>query len=231
MLRVHALIPAAGQSVRFGGTTLKQYAHLLGKPVIAHSIESLSWHPSVTAVTVALAPDDGIYGELIRPHYPAVNTVQGGASRAQTVLNGLLFIRQLDPECEWVLVHDAARPCLDRENLESLLKAAAESADGALLAVPVTDTLKQAGEAQTVEQTVSRSGLWAAQTPQMFRLDLLLRNLQAVMNFGSPPTDEAEAMERAGLHPLLVTGSLHNIKITGPDDLVLAEFILQQRQE
>lgn len=231
MLRVHALIPAAGQSVRFGGTTLKQYAHLLGKPVMAHSIDNLAWHPEVSAVTVVLAPDDGIYDELIRPHYAAVRTVPGGSSRAESVLKGLRYIRQQDPDCEWVLVHDAARPCLARESLESLMRLAAESTDGAILAVPVADTLKQAGNSLTIDKTIDRANLWTAQTPQMFRLDDLLRNLEAAIIFGPPPTDEAEAMERAGMHPVLVPGSVQNIKITGPGDLVIAEFILRQRQD
>lgn len=231
MLSVHALIPAAGLSVRFGGTTLKQYAHLLGKPVLAHSIDALRWHPAVAAVTVALAPDDGIYAELIGPNYPEVRTVQGGSSRAQTVLNGLQYIRQQDPQCEWVLVHDAARPCLPGEDLDALLQHAPGCPDGAILACPISDTLKLEGASRCIENTLDRSRLWAAQTPQMFRLDVLLGSMRAAISSGPPPTDEAEAMERAGRHPLLVPGSAHNIKITGPQDLVLAEFILLQRNK
>ena len=106
--KIHALIPAAGRSVRFGGTMLKQYAHLLGEAVIAHSISSVRSHPAIERVTVALAPDDGIYEELIRPIYPDVTTVIGGDSRAQSVLSGLRFIRQDDPDCDWALIHDAA---------------------------------------------------------------------------------------------------------------------------
>jgi len=231
MQRVHALIPAAGQSVRFGGTTLKQYAHLLGKPVIAQTIDALRWHPMITAVTVALAPDDGIYAELIGPDYPGVQTTVGGDVRAQTVLNGLRYIRNYDPECNWVLVHDAARPCLPGYALENLLYIGSESEDGALLALPLQDTIKLAGAEQTVAQTIDRSLLWAAQTPQLFQIDPLIRNLQAAISFGEPPTDEAEAMERAGCHPLLVQGSPYNIKITGPDDLAMAEFALSRLRE
>ena len=225
---VHALIPAAGQSVRFGGTTLKQYAFLVGKPVIAHSIDAVLRHPAVKAVTVALAGDDGIFDELIRPDYPGVTTVAGGESRAHTVLNGLNFIRRHDPGCEWVLVHDAARPCLPYAALDTLLRHVGNESDGAILAVPVTDTLKQESDAFRIDKTVSRTQLWAAQTPQVFPLDSLLDNLRAALSFGAPPTDEAEAMERAGLHPTLVPGSPHNIKITGPEDLPMAEFILKQ---
>jgi 2-C-methyl-D-erythritol 4-phosphate cytidylyltransferase len=227
---VHALIPAAGQSVRFGGTTMKQYAHLLGKPVIAHSIEAVSEHPSVTGVTVALAPDDGIYNELIRPLYPEVATVAGGAFRAQTVLNGLRFIRQQDDICQWVLVHDAARPCLKYELLEALLETVKGTDQGAILAIPVSDTLKRESETGRIAETVDRSGLWAAQTPQIFPLNSLMENLRRAIEIGKPPTDEAQAMEHAGLHPILVPGSTSNIKITGPEDLAVAEFILKQQR-
>ena len=229
-VRVHALIPAAGQSVRFGGTTLKQYAHLLGKPVIAHSIDALMTHAAVSAVTVALAADDGIFGDLIQPQYPRVDTVSGGAFRAQTVLNGLLHIRRHDAACNWVLVHDAARPCLDPQSLDRLLQQGLQSEAGALLAMPVGDTLKRV-ENMRVERTVDREGLWAAQTPQLFPLQELLDSLQAAVRFGTrsaqPPTDEAAAMERAGFHPLLVRGSAGNVKITAPEDLLLAECILR----
>lgn len=226
---IHALIPAAGQSVRFGGTTYKQYAHLLGKPVISHSIDTVQRHRAISAVTVALAPDDGIYGELIRPEYPEVRTVAGGDCRARTVMNGLEDIRAADPDCRWVLVHDAARPCLSPELLDSLILEGLQTADGAILAMPVTDTLKRAGDEGRIERTEDREGLWAAQTPQLFPLDTLMDNLSAALRFGAPPTDEAEAMERAGCRPLLVRGSSTNIKITHPDDLPLAETLMQSR--
>jgi len=229
--RVHALIPAAGLSVRFGGTTLKQYAHLLGKPVIAHSIDAVRRHPAVAAVTVALAQDDGIYDELIRPHYPDVLTTTGGDSRAQTVLNGLRHIRSLDLECSWVLVHDAARPCPDYAGVEALMQQGLNTDCGAIMAVPVSDTLKRESNERHIANTVDRKGLWAAQTPQLFPLDALLEHLQAAITFGEPPTDEAEAMERGGIHPLLVAGCASNIKITGPEDLELAACILHHRLE
>ncbi len=226
--RVHALIPAAGLSVRFGGTTLKQYAHLMGQPVIAHSIQAVRRHPAVDAVTVALAPDDGIYDELVRPLYPAVHTVAGGDSRARTVMNGLTSILEQDPNSEWVLVHDAARPCLPMDALRRLLATGLDSPAGAILAVPVRDTLKLADEEGRIRSTVPRERVWAAQTPQLFRTRELAENLEAALAAGESPTDEAAAMERAGVRPLLVEGSTDNIKITGPEDLMLAEFVLQQ---
>jgi 2-C-methyl-D-erythritol 4-phosphate cytidylyltransferase len=226
---VHALIPAAGHSVRFGGTTLKQYAHLMGQPVIAHSIEAVRRHPAVGSVTVALAPDDGIFDELVRPVYPWVHTVEGGASRAATVMNGLQSILEREPDSAWVLVHDAARPCLSVNSLRSLLAAGLASAHGAILAAPVSDTLKLADDAGCIASTVDRSRFWAAQTPQLFRIRELATNLQTALTSGESPTDDAAAMERAGCHPLLVEGPRSNIKITGPEDLALAEFILQRQ--
>ncbi len=168
--QVHALIPAAGRSVRFGGTMLKQYTHLMGQAVMAHSIAAVRKHPAVKRVTVALAPDDGIYDDLIRPAYPDVATVTGGDSRAQTVMNGLRFIRETDPACEWVLVHDAARPCLSGSSLDDLLTHGLASESGAILAVPVSDTLKLADENGFIVSTVDRTRYWSAQTPQLFRL-------------------------------------------------------------
>ena len=228
-MSVHALIPAAGHSVRFGGTTVKQYAHMMGSPVIAYSIEALLRHEAVESVTVALASDDGIFDELIRPQFPEVMTTLGGDSRAQTVMNGLDFIRKNEPGCEWVLVHDAARPCLSMAELARLLDEGLNSESGAILAYPVSDTLKLAGEDHRIESTVDRSRYWGAQTPQLFRLAELSVNLRAALEAGEFPTDEAAAMERAGLRPLLVTGSTTNIKITGSEDLGMAEYILQQQ--
>jgi 2-C-methyl-D-erythritol 4-phosphate cytidylyltransferase len=226
---LHALIPAAGHSVRFGGTTLKQYAHVLSMPVIAHTIEAITRHSAVRSVTVALAPDDGIFGELIRPRYPAVNTVTGGESRAQSVMNGLEFIRERYPDCDWVLVHDAARPCLSAAALRRLLDEGLNSETGAILAMPVSDTLKIADAHGRIESTVDRERYWAAQTPQLFPLEPLATNLAAALAARETPTDEAAAMERAGVRPLLVAGATTNIKITGAEDLDLAQFILQRQ--
>ena len=225
--QVHALIPAAGRSVRFGGTVLKQYTHLLGQPVMAHSIAAVCKHPTVKRVTVALAPDDGIYDDLIRPAYPDVTTVMGGDTRAQTVMHGLRFIRDIDPDCEWVLVHDAARPCLSVSSLDDLMSCGLASESGAILALPVSDTLKLADKKGFIASTVERKRYWLAQTPQLFRIDPLLTNLESNLASGLTPTDEAAAMESAGVHPLLVRGSTSNIKITGSEDLALAEFILR----
>jgi 2-C-methyl-D-erythritol 4-phosphate cytidylyltransferase len=225
---IHALIPAAGRSVRFGGTTLKQYAHLNGQPVIAHSMAAIARHPAIASVTVALAEDDGIYEQLVGPDWPGVRTVIGGDSRARTVMNGLEAILNRNPDCEWVLVHDAARPCLELDALQRLITEGLSSDCGAILAVPVHDTLKLADDGNRIERTVDRSRMWGAQTPQFFRLAELSEHLARALDAGETPTDEAAAMEGAGLRPLLVTGSPTNIKITGTDDLFLAEQILNR---
>lgn len=227
--RVHALIPAAGHSIRFGGTTLKQYAHLMGMPVMSHSISALIRHEKVGSVTVALAEDDGIFDELIRPKFPQVQTVTGGECRAQSVMNGLGFITRNIPDCDWVLVHDAARPCLSFSDLSRLLELGLSSTSGAVLAVPVNDTLKRANEQGCIESTIDRSLIWAAQTPQLFPIAPLQQNLLAALSAGEKPTDESSAMEAAGLNPLLVKGSVTNLKITSAEDLALAEFILQRQ--
>jgi len=198
-------------------------------PVMAHSMEALMRHDAVESVTVALAPDDGIFDQLIRPSYPAVQTATGGDSRAQTVMNGVRVIMNQHPDCEWVLVHDAARPCLSSADLTRLLDEGLNSDSGAILAIPVTDTLKLADEKDCIEQTVDRSRHWAAQTPQLFRIGALALNLESALSEGLKPTDEASAMELAGVRPLLVEGSTTNIKITGAEDLALAEFILQRQ--
>lgn len=233
--RIHALLPAAGQSLRFGGTIIKQYASLLGKPVIAHSMAAVLQHSAVTAVTVGISADDGLYDELVRPNFPQQMTIIGGNSRAQTVMNGLQFIVANDPEAEWVLVHDAARPCLSANALDRLITRVLSgepqnTKHGAILAMPVSDTLKQVNEDGQIIATVDRSTIWAAQTPQLFPLKDLLESLTIALQFGSPPTDEAQAMERCG-HPVhLVKGSVDNIKITRAEDLVIAEAILLRQQ-
>lgn len=224
--RIRALIPAAGQSKRFGGTILKQYMHLQGKPVIAHSIEAVRSHPAVFGVTVALGGDDAFYDMAVRSRFPDVDTTRGGESRAHTVMNGVEHILEQDPSVEWVLVHDAARPCLPRSCLDELLTRGLACPDGALLAIPVSDTMKRAGDGQRVERTVDRASLWQAQTPQLFPARRLAEALAAALDRGETPTDESAAMESFGAHPLLVPGTPGNIKITRPEDLKMAEALL-----
>lgn len=225
--RTWIVVPAAGASRRVGGPVPKPYLTLLGRSVLEHSLRALLAHPAIAGGVVVLAADDREW-----PRQPAdlrqrVRATVGGRERCDSVLNGL---RALDAEAEdWVLVHDAARPCLALEDLTRLIDACRDDATGGLLAVPVADTLKRAGEDGRTVETVPRERLWRAQTPQMFRLGALRRALEQALAAGEQPGDEATAMERAGHAPLLVEGSPFNIKITRPADLAFAEAVLAAR--
>lgn len=220
---VHALIPAAGQGARFGGSVLKQYLSIAGKPVLSHAIDAVNLYPEISGITVVLGAEDNMFGKLIDAESIGLNTVMGGASRAESVMNGLNSIRRSHPESKWVLVHDAVRPCLPRSCLSSLLDKGLKCPDGAILAIPVQDTLKQANDSGRISRTIDRRQLWAAQTPQLFPLERLAGALESTLHAGDAPTDEAGAMERSGARPLLVMGSPANIKITVPDDVAIAE--------
>lgn len=224
MPKFHALVPAAGFGARMGGELPKQYLPLAGHPMIWHALSTLCACPQLTTVFVVLAPDDAYFsrydwsalGEKLQPLYC------GGATRAASVANGLLA-SEMEPD-DWVLVHDAARPCLTAAQLQKLISELCNDAVGGILAVPVADTLKRADAQQRVAATEPREGLWQAQTPQMFRAGLLLQALQQACNV----TDEASAVEALGLQPKLVAGDSGNFKVTYPQDIVLAELLLQQ---
>lgn len=225
------MIPAAGVGVRYGGAVLKQYLPVCGKAVLAHSIRAFQFHPMIVSITVVLAEGDQLFESAVGPLAAAVKTVTGGDTRAQSVRNGLQFIADNYSDSDWVLVHDAARPCLSASRLEKFLEQGLESPDGAILAVPVSDTLKRAGEVQKISETVDRSGLWAAQTPQMFRVGVLAEAIDAAREQGCELTDEASAMEFAGASPLLVMGSSANIKITHASDLAIAEALMSRKEQ
>lgn len=231
MARYYAIVPAAGSGSRFGADTPKQYLPLLGKPLIWHTLAALCRHPGLDRVWVVLSPGDawwqtpawqGLWLEL-GPKLEVVTC--GGSTRAESVCNGLQAAATAVAPDDWVLVHDAARPCLSALMLDRLLEELAEDPVGGLLAVPVADTLKRADEAQRVAATLDRDGLWQAQTPQMFRYGLL----QAALAGRTQVTDEAGAMEAAGHAPRLVKSETTNLKVTYPADLGLAEWILRGR--
>jgi 2-C-methyl-D-erythritol 4-phosphate cytidylyltransferase len=218
--RCVGLIPAAGQGARLGGETPKQYLELAGRPMLAHAAAALLAHPAVDLAFVVLAPDDerwathdwDEFGDRLAPLWC------GGATRRDSVLNGLIAMANVvDPE-DWVLVHDAARPCLAREDLGRLIEAVREDDVGGILAIPVADTLKRADGAERIAATEPRDGLWLAQTPQMFRHGTLLRAIGGAGHV----TDEASAVEAIGLRPRLVRGSAENLKVTYPEDLQIA---------
>lgn len=207
-----------------GAALPKQYLPLLGKPLIAHTLAVFEAAARIHSIHVVISADDDLWDELHIETSPRVSLHRcGGASRAETVLNGLQAMAGQWQEDDWVLVHDAARPGLSQASLTRLLDTLQDDDTGGLLAIPLADTLKRADQAQRVQSTEPREQLWQAQTPQMFRYGLLK---QALQQAGGAPTDEAQAVEALGLSPRLVTGELRNLKITFPQDLAIAEAIL-----
>jgi 2-C-methyl-D-erythritol 2,4-cyclodiphosphate synthase/2-C-methyl-D-erythritol 4-phosphate cytidylyltransferase len=237
--RVWAIVPAAGRGTRFtasAGSPPKQYAQLLGATVLQWSLRALLAEPRVHAVVVAVAPDDAHWaGIAAQLNHPKLLTTTGGASRQETVANGLDFLAERAAADDWILVHDAARPCLNATDLGALLDAVgaaslagAVSSDGAVLAVPVVDTVKR--ELAEHVTTVDRRGLWRALTPQVFAFAVLRHALNEAALAGVAVTDEAQAVERMGLQPALVQGSPFNVKVTGVSDLELAGKILNMTE-
>lgn len=221
---VFGLIPAAGRGSRMGGAAPKQYTPLAGRTMLEHAIDALLADARVQRVLVVVAPDDVRHRELAgdaRVEFVAA----GGASRADSVRNGLARLAIRASANDWVLVHDAARPCLARDELGALIDALAGDPVGGLLAVPIADTIKRGADDGRVAQTVERTGLWRALTPQMFRLGVLDDAFERVGDLAAI-TDESSAVERIGHAPRLVPGRASNIKVTRPDDVPLAEAIL-----
>ena len=225
-LRYIALIPAAGVGIRLGHDVPKQYLRLGERTMLEHSISAMLSDARIDRVFVVVAPTDdkwqSIQSERARVEFLPV----GGASRAESVLNGLVALTARTRDDDRVLVHDAARPCLGKTELARLIDVVSDDDEGGLLAVPLTDTLKRVEEGHVVE-TLQRNGLWCAQTPQMFRFAAL----RAALSVGSLDgiTDEASAIERNGNFPRLVLGSATNIKVTTEHDLMLARVILAER--
>lgn len=225
--RCWAVVPAAGIGARVGAGTPKQYLSLAGRTVLEHSIAPLLDCADIGRVVVAVAAGDGWWPQLPVACHPRIASVVGGAERCHSVLAGLDALAGEAAGEDWVLVHDAARPCLPPEDLQRLLDTLREQPVGGLLAVPVADTLKRV-EGGQVLGTVDRSALWRALTPQMFRFGLLRAALRRALEEGRLVTDEAHAVELAGHLPQVVEGSARNIKITRPEDVALAAFYLTQ---
>jgi len=226
--RLFGLIPAAGSGARFGATVPKQYADIGGRPMLFHAVRALAAHPAIEVVFVVLAIDDrrfagvdwSMFGERVAPLFC------GGPTRRTSVYNGLIAIADsVDPD-DWVLVHDAARPCLDGRTLARLIETLESDPVGGILAVPVADTLKRAGENERIMRTEPREGLWQAQTPQMFRHGVLLHALGA----SGEVTDEAGAVEAVGLAPRLVAGSARNLKVTYPEEVAVAAALIADEE-
>lgn len=225
--RFFALLPAAGVGARMGADTPKQYLPIHGRPMLWHALQVFERHPRITRIHVVLSPEDGWWAGYDWSEFGKLNVLRcGGATRAQSVLNGLLALKDELAADDWVLVHDAARPCLKAALLDRLLDTLVDDPIGGILAVPLSDTLKRAGTDGRIAETVSRAGIWGAQTPQMFRHGLLL---QALEGAGPEVTDEASAVEAMGLTPRLVESDRSNLKVTFPDDLEVAAWRLTVR--
>lgn len=218
-----ALIPAAGVGQRFGAGKPKQYVEIGGQTVLAHTVARFETHPQIDYVAVIVSPEDTHF-QTASPHVGVFHV--GGETRAETVRNGVnaLLVQGIAVETDNILVHDAARCCLPQEALNRLLAQAADAPQGGILAVPVADTLKRADAQGGIAATIDRSGLWQAQTPQLFQAALLQRALGAENLAGI--TDEASAVERLGVQPLLVEGDIRNLKLTLPQDEVMVRLLL-----
>lgn len=225
MLReIMAVIPASGVGSRMMADKPKQYLLLQGKTILEHTVSLFLDHPQIKKVIVAVAKDDPYYSQIALLQSPKVQIVFGGETRADSVFNALQHI----PNGTWALVHDAARPCLKRSDLDKLLQI--ESEHGGILAIPAVDTMKRA-EGSHILHTEDRSTLWHALTPQFFPAKMLSDALASAFANKQTVTDEASAMELSGYQPLLVAGRSDNLKITRPEDLALAEFYLTHNLE
>ena len=229
MAGIWAVLPAAGRGSRFGGERPKQYLEVAGRPLIAHALDALLAHPGVAGVVVALAADDPLWPGWDEFAGRPLLTCVGGDSRAASVLAALQVLPDAVRGDDFVLVHDAARPNLALADLEQLLERGRVDPVGAILAAPVRDTLKRAGDDGGIDGTEPRERLWRALTPQLFRRLQLTRALQSAAEAGVEVTDEAMALERQGLRPLLVEGREDNFKVTTPADLARFEFELARR--
>ncbi|MBL4237369.1 2-C-methyl-D-erythritol 4-phosphate cytidylyltransferase [Vibrio fluvialis] len=225
--KITAIVPAAGVGSRMQADRPKQYLILHGHTVLEHTVEVLLRHPNVGQVVVAVSDNDPYFDSLTLANHPRVVRVSGGKERADSVLSALDYVcrHQLG---EWVLVHDAARPCVEHVDISQLIATAQTHTVGAILAAPVRDTMKRADGGQNIDHTVDRVALWHALTPQMFRAQPLMQALTQALAAQAVITDEASAFEWLGQKPALVAGRADNIKITQPEDLALAEFYLSR---
>lgn len=233
---IWAIVPAAGVGKRMQSSTPKQYLSLNNRPVLEHTVNALLQNENVCGLVIALQADDAYWSEInITSQKPLLRTT-GGKERADSVLNAIneLFNYEgFDASSDWVMVHDAVRPCVRQQDIDKLVSEVGEDSNGGLLALPVRDTMKRQNvntAAASVELTVERENLWHALTPQYFPAQSLKNALQTALQDKLDITDESSSMELAGFSPKLVTGHEDNIKITRPDDLRLAGLYLQSQE-
>lgn len=222
-----ALVPAAGLGQRMATDIPKQYLTIAEQPILSLTLDCLLSHPQIEQVVVVLNAFDSRFVNLPQASHPKLVTVDGGDERADSVLAGLAAC---DDEA-WCLVHDAARPCLTHGDIDKLINSRERYPQGAILATPVRDTMKRDNGHDEINSTVSREGLWHALTPQFFPVAQLKLNLAQAIAAGVTVTDEASAMEWAGIAPGLVVGRLDNIKVTYPEDLPLVSLFLKNQAE
>lgn len=225
-----AIVPAAGSGRRFGGLIPKQYLPLYGATVMEHTLRLLLSVQQLQRIVVVVHADDSRWCDLAVFSDPRLVIATGGDERCHSVRNGLSHLSESNNATDWVLVHDVARPCCLRADIEKLMLHLQPHPVGGLLAVPASDTIKRVDGAQQIEETVDRSWLWQAQTPQLFRFNVLHDALNHCLGLGMHVTDEAQAVEALGWQAQVVEGSRRNIKITRPEDLALAEFFLQEQR-
>ncbi len=228
--RYWAVIPAAGVGSRMQADIPKQYLQVLDKTILEHTLEQFCNHPSIEAVVVVISKDDPYWPTLDIKEHPKIKTTEGGSERCHSVLNGLVSLQQFADSNDWVMVHDAARPCLFRNDIDKLIHQIADHPVGGILATPVRDTMKRSNQEHEITETVSRESLWHAMTPQVFRLKSLLMALKSAIDGGILVTDDAQAIELTGVKPLLISGPLYNIKITHMGDLSIAEHYLKSQE-
>ena len=227
--KIWLIMPAAGSGSRMRQALPKQYLNINRMPIIEHTINIFLANSSIEQLMICLPVDDQRFATMSVANHPKVKATSGGGSRAQSVLNGLDAIAADDHD--WVLVHDAARPCLSSQLLDRLIEQLQNDEVGGILAVPAKDTLKRSTSDQKIVTTIDRSTIWQAQTPQMFRYGLLHSALNNAVSQGIKITDEASSLEAMGYQPKLVQGDARNIKVTTPEDLGLAELLLKQTLE
>lgn len=228
---IWVIIPAAGVGKRMGSNTPKQYLNLNNQTVIEHTLDVFDKHESISEIVVAISEGDEYWSSLNINLSKALHVAKGGKERCDSVLNGLKFLESKAADDDWILVHDAARPCLRHEDLSLLLDTLEEHAVGGILAVPVKDTMKRSTGENIIKETVERKNLWHALTPQMFRFSILKSSIEEALNNNEVITDEASAIELTGNQPMLVEGHADNLKITRPEDLSLAEFYLHKQKD
>jgi len=229
---IWVIVPAAGAGTRMGSSGPKQYLPLQGKTVLGVTLERLAKFPAIKGIFVGLSKDDAKWqhvADSLKGLPVEISGYIGGAERANTVLNGLKALSEIAEAGDWVMVHDAARPCVRHEDIEKLIRETIESDDGGILAMPIADTVKLTREDGRIDKTISRANLWRALTPQLFPIADLIKALDLALLEDAEITDEASAMEFIGAMPMCIQGHADNIKITYPADLALAELYLSQQ--